>query len=146
MDGTWISIDEQPVAYYHMDTVEDGDSYTITGYVPAFLNGERVKLLLIFDDEHPYGYVAGAQPDYTAEETRAVARGLTEIAKGDTLEFICDYYTYDGTYKDSYYLGEPLVVDDDLTISNTVIGSSIRALYRFEDLFHQYYWSEVVPE
>nr|MCR4587002.1 peptidase C11 [Lachnospiraceae bacterium] len=147
VDGTWISIDGQPVAYYHLDTTEEGDNYTITGYVPAFLNGERVKLILIFDQDTPYGYVAGAQPVYDAEtETSAVARGLTEISEGDTLDFICDYYSYAGEYQDSYYLGEQMVVDDELTISNTVIGDSTRALYRFEDIYNQYYWSDVVPQ
>ena len=31
-DGKWISIDGQPVAYYYLDTVEEGDSYVISGY------------------------------------------------------------------------------------------------------------------
>ncbi|MCR5033239.1 MAG: peptidase C11 [Lachnospiraceae bacterium] len=144
-DDTWLSLDDQPVAYYHMDTVETEDGYTITGYVPAFLNGERVKLILLFDDEHPYGYVAGAQPVYAEDETEAVARGLTQIEEGDTLDFICDYYAYDGTYEDSYYLGEQMTVDGELTVSNTRVGSDLRALYRFEDIYGQLYWSDVVP-
>ena len=51
-DNTWIAIDKQPVAYYHLDTVEDGDDYTITGCGPAILNGERVELILVFDNEN----------------------------------------------------------------------------------------------
>ena len=142
-DGTWLSIDGQPVAYYHTDTVEDGDSYTITGYVPALLNGERVKLILIFDNEKPYGYVAGADPDYAEDITETVSRGLTELKDGDELRFLCDYYSYDGKLNDSYYLGEPLTVDTArLDIYNTDIGESRVALYRFTDIYDQVYWTE----
>ena len=40
-DGsTWLAIDENPVAYYHVSTVDDGENYTITGRVPVLYNGE----------------------------------------------------------------------------------------------------------
>ena len=145
VDGTWISIDGQPVAYYHTDTVDDGDSYTITGYVPAMLNGERVKLILIFDNENPYGYVAGADPDYDETQTDTISRGLIELQDGDELRFLCDYYTYDGTFDDSYYLGEPMTVDTSkLEISNTEIGDGHTwlALYKFTDIYNQSYWTD----
>lgn len=91
VDGSWLSISGQPVAYYHTDSTEDGEAYSITGYVPAKLNGERVKLILIFDQENPKGYIAGAQPVYDElTETATVARGLKELRPGDTLDFICD--------------------------------------------------------
>ncbi|MBP3294949.1 MAG: peptidase C11, partial [Lachnospiraceae bacterium] len=101
LSGTWVSINDQPVAYYHTDTVEeDGDAYTVTGYVPAMLNGERVKLILIYDDENPWGYIAGADLNYDPSVTETQARGLVELQPGDTLEFLCDYYAYDGSYLD----------------------------------------------
>ena len=61
-DKTWLSIDKQPVAFYHLRTVDHADgSYTITGYVPAFLNDQHVNLILIFDTAHPDGYIKGAK-------------------------------------------------------------------------------------
>lgn len=147
VDGTWISIDSQPVAYYHTDTVDDGENYTITGYVPALLNGERVKLILIFDNENPYGYVAGADPDYASDETDTVSRGLIELEDGDKLKFICDLYNYDGTLDDSHYLGEEMTVDTSkLEISNTRIddGNKCMALYKFTDIYNQEYWTEAL--
>ena len=52
-EKTWIHINGQPVAYYHMETLEDEDGNDITrGYVPALLNGDRVNLILVFDSEH----------------------------------------------------------------------------------------------
>ncbi len=148
VDGTWVSINGQPVAYYHTDTTEYGnDQYSITGYVPALLNGERVKLILIFDNDDPYGYVAGALSDYDADVTETVARGLTEIQNGDTLDFLCDYYSYSGQYQDSYYLGEQMTVNGTLRISNTEIGKdAILATYKFTDMYNQEYWTELVPE
>ncbi len=147
VDGTWLSINNQPVAYYHIDTVDDGDNYTITGYVPALLNGQRVKLMLEFDNENPYGVILGADPDYDEDsETSTQARGLIELAEGDTLDFLCDYYSYDGTFDDSYYLGEQMTVTDEMTISNTYLGDGAEiALYKFTDMYNQAYWTEAVP-
>ncbi|MDO4864791.1 MAG: clostripain-related cysteine peptidase, partial [Ruminococcus sp.] len=39
----WLAIDGHTIAYYHTDTIENGDEFTITGYVPAYLNNERVN-------------------------------------------------------------------------------------------------------
>ncbi len=143
-DYTWISINNQPVAYYHTDTVEDGDDYTITGYVPALLNGEEVHLILIFDQDHPYGFIAGADPDYDEEtETATVSRGLIELQEGDTLDFLCDYYGYDGTFRDSYMLGEQMTVTADMEISDTYLIEETKVLYRFTDIYNQTYWVEV---
>ncbi|MCR5100020.1 MAG: peptidase C11 [Butyrivibrio sp.] len=148
VDGTWISINDQPVAYYHTDTTDDGENYTITGYVPAMLNDKKVHLILIFDNENPYGYIAGADPDYDEEtETSTISRGLIELEEGDTLDFICDYYSYDGTFNDSYYLGNQMTVTDEITISNTVLGEGSEiALYKFTDIYNQSYWSDSITK
>ncbi len=147
-DNTWVSINDQPVAYYHTDTVDDGENYSIKGYVPARLNGEDVKLILIWDNDHEDGYIAGAAPDYAEKVTETEARGLIELKKGDTLEFYCEYYTYDGEYQDQYLLGDPMKVTDQMTISDTIIGDAedVRAVYRFTDIYNQHYWTEKVPE
>ena len=143
--GTWIAINDQPVAYYHTDTVDDGDSYTITGRVPAMLNGERVNLILVFNDENPYGYVAGADPVYDEEQTQTISKSLLELEDGDTIDFLCDYYTYDGEYQDSYYLGDQMVVDGDLTISDVYVDTdAANACYRFTDIYQQEYWSPIM--
>ena len=141
-DGTWLAINGQPVAYYHTNTTDDGENYTISGYVPALLNDERVELVLVFDNENPYGYIAGARTVYLDGETDTQAKGLTELETGDRLDFICDYYGYDGTYQDSYFLGEPMTVTAEMEISNVDIGAeSVCATYRFTDLYNQHYWT-----
>ena len=141
-DRTWLAINGQPVAYYYLDTVDDGTNYTITGYVPALLNGERVELMLVFDNENPYGYISGARPVYAKGETETVAKGMTEINVGDTLDFICDYYSYEGEYQDSYFLGEQMVVTEKMEISNVDVGEgNVRVTYRFTDIYNQQYWT-----
>ena len=144
-DKTWVSINGQPVAYYHTDTVEDGDDYVISGYVPALLNGSRVSLILNFTDEHPEGQVIGATEAYVNGETDTVAKGEIEINDGDTLDFICDYYDYDGNYQESYMMGEQVKVKGDLTISDTDIGDGdVRLMYRFTDIYNEAYWTPFI--
>ncbi len=145
-DDTWIAINGQPVAYYHTDTTEfSEDDYTISGYVPALLNGERVNLILVFDDENPYGYIAGATTDYKNNETAAVAKSLITLQAGDKLDFLCDYYAYDGDFLDSYYLGEQMTVTDEMEISNVSVGSgALKITYCFTDIYNQEYWTESI--
>ena len=145
-DNTWIAINGQPVAYYHTDTTEFGDDkYSISGYVPAYLNNERVNLLLVFDNENPYGYIAGATTDYAQDETDTIAKSMIELEVGDTLDFLCDYYRYDGVFIDSYFLGERMTVTDNMEISNVDVGEgTLKIAYRFTDVYNQEYWSESI--
>lgn len=145
-DGTWLAIEGQPVAYYHTSTVDDGEHYTITGYVPVLHNGQRAELLLTFDNENPYGYVSGVRAVYPEEETETVAKNGSGLAEGDTLDFLCDYYTYEGEYQDSYMIGEPLTVTDpQLSITNVPLDGRMQATYRFTDLYCQHYWTPPMP-
>ncbi|MBQ7677914.1 MAG: peptidase C11 [Lachnospiraceae bacterium] len=144
-DRTWIAINGQPVAYYHLDTTEEGDAYTITGRVPAMLNGERVNLLLVFDNDNPRGYIAGAVYDYEDDAIETVAKSMVELNAGDRLDFLCDHYTYEGAYEDSYYLGDPMTVGEDMTISNVDVGDGpVKIIYKFTDIYNQSYWSQAL--
>ncbi|MBO4319408.1 MAG: hypothetical protein J5857_02955 [Treponema sp.] len=141
-DRTWLAINGQPVAYYHLDTEDDGTNYTITGRVPAYLNKTLVNLILVFDNSHPYGFIAGARTDYKESETLTVAKNLTELKEGDVLEFVCDYYSYSGQYEDSYYLGEPMTVTKNMKISNVDVGNgAVKIAYRFTDIYNQEFWT-----
>ncbi|MBQ8975426.1 MAG: peptidase C11 [Oscillospiraceae bacterium] len=145
-DNTWLAINGQPVAYYRLDAVGNSSNYTISGYVPALLNGERVDLILVFDSENPDGRIAGAVYNYEdVADVETVAKSLTELQPGDTLDFICDYYTYDGSYDNSYLLGEQMTVTDDMVISNVDVGGDTMVTYCFTDIFAQQYWSPVMP-
>ena len=72
---------------------------------------------------------------------------MTELQEGDTLDFLCDYYSYDGAYQDSYYLGEPMTVSGAMELSNMDVGEgNVRMTYRFTDLYQQHYWTESIIE
>ena len=143
-EKNWLSINGNVVAYYHTDTTKRGNDTIITGYVPAFLNGERVNLIIQFVNDGD-GFIAGASTDYVNGETEAVAKNLTELKNGDKLDFICDFYSYDMEYKDSYMIGDQVTVSDNMTISNTDVGDGeCRLLYRFSDIYNQDYWSEPI--
>nr|WP_297770424.1 clostripain-related cysteine peptidase [uncultured Butyrivibrio sp.] len=144
-DKTWLSIDGQIVAFYVIDAQGDDSSYAITGRVPCELNGERCNLILVFDSENEDGYVAGACYDYVEGETDTIAKNLTEIQEGDTIDYVCDYYNYDKSFQQNYYLGEQVVVDKDMSemeIINLPVGEGkVYATYCFTDIYGQKYWT-----
>lgn len=142
---TWIAVNEQPVAYYHESTVDDGENYSITGRIPVLYNGERAELVVEFTDEDPYGSVVGVRRIYTEGETATVAKTMDAVTAGDVIDFVCDYYSYDGEYLDSYMLGEQLVVTDELVISDVYIDAdSANLTYLFTDIYNQTYWTNPV--
>ena len=147
-DKTWMSIDGQVVAYYVIDVQGTSDSYAITGRVPCYINGVRSNLILVFDSDNEDGYVAGACYDYVEGETETIAKNLAELAEGDVIDFVCDFYGYDKSYQDSYYLGEPMTVKgsmSDMKISNTYVGDGEALVtYRFTDIYGQDYWTDAI--
>ncbi len=144
-DKNWLSIDGNVVAYYHTDTIENGDDYSIRGYVPAMLNGDRVNLIIVFDKDQPNGYIAGASTDYVGGETETVAKSMTELQDGDKLDFLCDYYDYDMNYQDSYFIGDEVTYHSGMEISNTDVGSGkAYIMYKFTDIYNQEYWTPAI--
>ena len=141
-EKTWLTINGRFVAYYHEYTTGTGAERVDTGYVPVLLNGERAELLLSFDSEGR-GSVVGARYVYTDGQTDTVAKGVEALSDGDTLDFLCDYYGYDGSYENSYFLGEQMTVKGELKVEDSYLpaGLSTQMLYRFTDLYAQHYWS-----
>lgn len=142
---TWIAINEQPVAYYHESTVDDGTDYSIVGRVPVLYNGDRAELVLEFTDEDPYGSVVGVRRIYTEGETATAAKTMDTVKDGDVIDFVCDYYSYSGEYLDSYMFGDRLIVDGELVISDVYIDRDQASLtYLFTDIYNQTYWTDPV--
>jgi len=100
----------------------------------------------VFDDARPYGYIAGARDVYQSGETDVEAKSLTEIQAGDRFDFLCDYYSYDGTYLDSYHLGKTMIYDGNAVIGNLRIeNEKTNAAFRITDIYQQTYWTPVIP-
>lgn len=144
-EATWLAVNGQPVAYYHESTVDDGEYYSITGRVPILYNGERAELVLEFTNENPYGSVVGVRRVYHQGETQTVAKTMDALQEGDVIDFVCDYYSYEGEYLDSYMFGEPLVIEGELEISDVYVEEGCASLtYLFTDIYNQKYWSSPV--
>lgn len=144
-DRTWLALNGQIVSYYRISEDRQGSLYTIRGRVPALLNGQPVDIQIVFDQDNPYGRVTGAQLRYDAKaQTEMVARGLIEIQAGDQIDYLCDYYTADGSYDDTYFLGEAYTATGTWTIENLPVGTAdVQATYRLTDLYGNQYWTPV---
>ena len=146
-DCTWVAIEQQPVPFYCESTTIDGSTMITTGRVPCLLNGERANLLLVFENNAGTGapirdYIAGVRFDYVNGETEAVAKSA-ELNVGDKIEFVCDYYRYDGSYQNSYRYGEEMRYKENMQVSYVVLPDSNRAkaTYLFRDIYNEEYWT-----
>ncbi len=143
---TWLAVNGQPVAYYHESTVDDGTHYSITGRIPVLFNGDRAELVVEFTDLDPYGSVVGVRRVYRNGETETLAKTMDAVRPGDVIDFLCDYYSYEGEYLDSYMLGEQLIVAGELVISDVFVDAdAARFTYLFTDIYNQQYWTTPAP-
>jgi hypothetical protein len=143
-DGTWVALDKHIVAFYLESVEEKDDSYTVIGRVPALLNDQLVDIIVMFTQDNPYGYVAGARINY-GDTTDTMAKGLIEIESGDVIDFLCDYYSYDENFDDSYYLGDRMIADSELTVSYHPVGNNeCMVTYRLTDIYNNTYWTPAI--
>ena len=145
-DGTWLTLNGQPAAVYPVsDEDEDEDGlYITTKFIPALLNGERVNLLVQFNEETGEDSVLGAEKVYS---TGVKEKGLVIPESGDRIQMICDYIAYDGSFEGSYKLGDEITIPEDgeLTVLNRKITGGERYLYtvRLTDIYQAHYWAPV---
>ena len=108
-----------------------------------FLANPRVKVTALCDVDA--SFLAAARklvPD------ARIYRDWRELltSEGDRIDFLCDYYSYEGEYLDSYMLGDPYVYGGQPEISNVYVDEDAAlATYRFVDIYQQEYWTEVLP-
>ena len=109
-------------------------------------NGERAELVVEFTDADPYGSVVGVRRVYKDGETETLAKIMDTVQDGDVIDFLCDYYSYDGEYLDSYMLGDRLIVDGELTISDVYMEDDACLMtYLFTDIYNRQHWSYPAP-
>ncbi|SHH70651.1 hypothetical protein SAMN02745229_00885 [Butyrivibrio fibrisolvens DSM 3071] len=151
-DGTWMAVNGQFVAFYICQDDYDADTgyYYLLGYIPAELNGEYVNIMVEFSSEHEEGVILGAQAVYKGSDGEnsfsTEGKGLVEIVEGDKIDFLCDYYSYDGTFQDSYFLNEESLVvgSDGLYIETlTMDNENVYYSYRLTDYLNSNYWTPV---
>lgn len=149
-DNSWIAIGGQLVCYYAEETIQSETDTTFIGYVPAVLNGTTdIDIILQWDGEDAEGYIAGyrlynSYTPFGGEGT--VGKGYKQFDKGDTIDFICDYYTYDGSFDSSYYFGDTMVIGDELpAVTYEDVGDSpVLQCYMIIDVYQNSSWTETV--
>lgn len=150
-DNMWVAIGGQTVCYYaeSTTTLEDGTDVFI-GYVPAVLNGKiDIDIILEWDGDDADGYIAGYRLTASNSDiggAGTIGKGYKQFKKGDKIDFICDYYKYDGSYDDSYYFGDPITIGDKLPdVTYEDIGDShVLMCYMLVDIYQNYSWTQTV--
>jgi len=145
-DGTWLAINGQIVSYYMISEDRNGDSYSIKGRVPAMLNNQLVDIIIVFDNQNPYGEVLGAQIKYDEnKQSKTIPKGLLKIVSGDRIDYLCDYYTYAGKYSNTYYLGKSYTATGKWEIENLALeNKNYLMTYRITDIYNNKYWTPSV--
>ena len=76
-----------------------------------------------------------------------MARGLLDIVEGDKIDYLCDYYTYEGEYNDTYHLGDQYTATGEWTVENLPVGdNAYQMTYRFTDIYGNQYWTESISD
>lgn len=148
-DNTWVALDGQVVPYYAEDTINTAEGTIFTGYVPAVLNGEtEIDIMLQWDSaDADAGYVSGYRHyGEAAFGIGTVGRGLKPFVPGDRVDFLCDYYTYDGNYDGAYYWGETLVINERIPqVTYTDLGDyDCLVSYALTDVYQNRSWTQMV--
>lgn len=149
-DNTWVAIGGQVVCYYAEDIIEtDGDSIFI-GYVPAYLNEDTyIEIILEWDGAEAEGYIAGYRvpgAESSIGGAGTVGKGYFQFEEGDVIDYVCDYYFYDGTYDSTYYFGEPMTIGSELpAVTYEDVGADpVLECYMIVDIYQNYSWTESV--
>ena len=149
-DGSWISINDVPVAFYADKTYENEKGTIFSGTVYAVLNGEKdIELVLewepltdeIFEsgDYELKGYVKGYRE--INNQTQTMEKGLHTLEKGDTIAIVYDYYDADGNYVSSETPMDLITVDSqdalqvsyaDISDSNVMFWGTLFDIYQQE--------------
>ncbi len=151
--NSWIYIGGQAVAYYFTDSNTENGQTSYYGYVPALLTDpltgleeQRIELLLANTDGD--WEICGFRPVYADGETEAQAKAAEALNDGAVLQFIADYYSYEGEYMDTFRIGDEVTVNGSLAIADKFIPETTKtsAAYVLTDIYQQEYWTPVVPE
>ncbi len=144
-DYTWVAIDGVTVPYYvEEETIGSGDVWSTYGKVPAFLNDEYVEIIVHWSNERPEGFVEGYRKH--TETGEPVGKGLFPLKPGDKVEWVIDYYDYDGGYQDYYIFGDVYTVpEEEPVVSYEYVGDMDALIYFvLKDIYNNNYETEAV--
>lgn len=139
-DGSWLCVNDHVVSYtFVSDEYVDENNRKIVGYIPAYLNDERVDLVVNFLNNEPDGIILGARVLY--EDNDIQQKGLIPINDGDEIKFICNYYSYDGQFIDEYQINDSYIVDGELKVYNINLDNDYLFSYCLRDIYGNDMWT-----
>lgn len=133
-DNSWVALNGHIVSFF---AEQSEDENVWTGYVPAYINDEEAKIILVWTGDS--ASVAGYERVY---DTNLASRGLLPLEDGDVVELLGDFYTYDGEFDDQYII-DSFVVDGAVSVSYEDVGKSDCLIYyTLHDIYENVYWTE----
>jgi predicted small lipoprotein YifL len=133
-DNTWVAIDGHIVSFF---AEQSQDANVSKGSVPAYVNGDEARLILVWSGEN--ASVAGYERVY---DTEVASRGLVPLKDGDTIELIGDFYTHDEEYDDQYVF-DTFVISGTPVVSYEDVGEGdCLVYYSLHDIYQNTYWTE----
>ena len=134
--NTWVALDGHIVSYF----AEQSDQENVwKGYVPALVNDEEAHLIVVWKGDE--ASVVGYERVY---DSNTASRGLIALKDGDEIQFISDFYTYEGEYQDQY-VTDSLVVNGPISVSYEDVGENdCLVYYSLHDIYQNTFWTEPV--
>ncbi len=134
--NTWVALNGHIVSYFAQQSDQEN---VWKGYIPALVNDEEAHLIVVWKGDK--ASVAGYERVY---DSNTAARGLIALKDGDEIQFISDFYTYDGEYQDQYVM-DSLVVEGPITVSYEDVGDGdCLVYYSLHDIYQNVFWTESV--
>ena len=103
------------------------------------------------DAENPNAVAKEAElakgPDDTGLELDAETGALTEVEPtlraADQIVFLCDHYTRNGEFDDTYEISDPITYSGNLKVSYVELDDDLHAIatYLFTDIYNNEHWS-----
>ena len=143
-DYTWLGINGQLVSCYSEDFELLGKKHwREISRIPVLINNQKADLLVCLDDTHKNFYVLGARMKYST----VVSKGLRKLKKGDTLQFLCQYFDKNGKESTKKF-GRPMTLKTSqkhIQVTYQKIGDYDTLVgYQLTDFFNRHYWTEMI--
>ena len=145
-DNYWVKINDKLVSYFVTESgIRDNGSEYSLGYVPALLNGDKEINIWISFDENDKAEVLGYNVVYNKP---TCSRGCQAFNDGDKIEFIFDFYDYNGNLTESYIEDSSTITyseDEGLNAKYDYIGDlNTEICFLLTDIYNNEYWTEPV--
>ena len=145
-DNMWLYMNGCLIAYMPVDTSEgvNGETY-YRGATIALLNDTDIISVVIRWDENGEATVLGYVP---MNDDDTASKGYSTFTNGDEINFLFDYYDYDGNLVDSYTLTNNSIIFDKsegLDVYYDDIGDvTVECCFYLTDIYQNEYWTQTI--